>query len=110
MAIPRCCPATKLYARDLDAEAGLFKALGDPARAAIVATLARSEREICVCDFTDGLGLSQPTVSHHLKVLRDAGLIASERRGTWVYYTLAPSARTRLERALDVALPAKVLA
>ena len=110
MPIPRCCPATRLYGRDLEDEAALFKALGDPARASIVATLARSEREVCVCDFTEGLPLNQPTVSHHLKVLRDAGLVESERRGTWVYYTLAPGARARLDRALGTVIPEKVLA
>jgi len=63
-------------------EATLFKALGDPARVTILATLARAEHEVCVCDFTSGLDLNQSTVSHHLKLLKDAGLVNSERRGT----------------------------
>ena len=87
----------------------LFKALADPARVAIVATLARAEHEVCVCDFTSGLDLNQSTVSHHLKLLKDAGLVLSERRGTWGYYSLAPVARARLDAALAAVLPMQVL-
>ncbi len=58
-----------------------------------MATLARAEDEVCVCDFTEALPLEQPTVSHHLKILREAGLVTCERRGTWVYYRLAAGAR-----------------
>jgi ArsR family transcriptional regulator len=110
MSIQRCCPETAMYERDLTEEAALFKALADPARVAIIATLARAEHEVCVCDFTSGLDLNQSTVSHHLKLLKDAGLVTSERRGTWGYYTLAPDARTRLDAALAAVLPIKVLA
>jgi ArsR family transcriptional regulator len=60
------------------------------------------------CDFTAGLPLNQPTVSHHLKILRDAGLVTCERRGTWVYYRLAPDARQRLHDALKLVIPEKV--
>lgn len=60
---------------------------------------------MCVCDFTAGLPLNQPTVSHHLKVLRDVNLVRSERRGTWVYYRLAPDARERIDRSLRAVLP-----
>jgi ArsR family transcriptional regulator len=89
-------------ARDL---AGLFKALADPTRVAIVNRLAAGE-ECCVCDLTDAFALSQPTVSHHLRILRDAGLVDAERRGTWGYYRLVPDA---IERLRDVfALPAPV--
>jgi ArsR family transcriptional regulator, arsenate/arsenite/antimonite-responsive transcriptional repressor len=108
MAIQRSCPEARLYDRNLDEEAVLFKALADPARVAIVATLARSEHEVCVCDFTSGLGLNQSSVSHHLKLLKDAGLIHSVRRGTWGYYSLVPDARARLEAALASVLPTKV--
>ncbi len=62
--------------------------------------LARARREVCVCDFTGALPLNQPTVSHHLRILREAGLIACARRGTWVYYRLADEARQRLDAAL----------
>ena len=106
----RCCPEASVYERDLTEEATLFKALADPARVAIIATLARAEHEVCVCDFTSGLDLNQSTVSHHLKLLKDAGLVTSERRGTWGYYTLARDALARLEAALHAVFPTKVLA
>ncbi len=106
----RCCPETPVYDRDLTEEATLFKALGDPARVLILATLARAEHEVCVCDFTSGLNLNQSTVSHHLKLLKDAGLVNSERRGTWGYYSLARDARARLKTALASVLPTKVFA
>lgn len=105
MAIDRCCPETPLFGEDLSREAALFKALGDPARLAIVATLARAGNAVCVCDFTAGLALNQSTVSHHLKILRDAGIVASERHGTWVYYALADSMTTRIESAICAVLP-----
>ena len=110
MAIQRCCPETVVYDRDLAEEAALFKALADPARVAILATLARSGHEVCVCDFTSGLGLGQSSVSHHLKLLKDAGLVNSVRRGTWGHYSLAPGARERIEVALGSVFPAAVLA
>jgi len=101
MSIQRCCPPTKVAELDLEAEAALFKALADPHRLTILATLARVAGEVCVCDFTDGLPLNQPTVSHHLRILREAELVACERRGTWVYYRLAPGAFARLGDALS---------
>jgi ArsR family transcriptional regulator len=110
MSIQRCCPETPVFARDLSGEATLFRALADPARVSILATLARTSHEVCVCDFSSGLDLNQSTVSHHLKLLKDAGLITSVRRGTWGYYSLSPSARVRIEAALASVLPVKVLA
>jgi ArsR family transcriptional regulator len=110
MSMQRCCPETAVYQGDLTAEATLFKALADPARVAILATLTRAASEVCVCDFTAGLGLNQSTVSHHLKLLKDAGLVDSVRRGTWGYYSLAPDARDRLDAALAAVLPVGVLA
>jgi ArsR family transcriptional regulator len=110
MSMQRCCPETSVYGRDLSAQAAVFKALGDPARVAILATLARAEHEVCVCDFTSGLDLNQSTISHHLKLLKDAGLVTSERRGTWGYYSLASDARDRIDAALAAVLPIKVLA
>ena len=87
--------------------ASLFKALADPTRVAIVNRLATGE-ECCVCDLTDVFELSQPTISHHLRVLRDAGLVDSEPRGTWAYYRLRPEA---IERLRDVfSAPALALA
>ena len=91
-----CSPATALDALDRSAAATLYKALGDPHRLTILATLTKAD-EVCVCDFTSALPLNQPTVSHHLRVLREAGLIVSERRGTWVYYRLAPDALARVD-------------
>ena len=93
---------------DWSGGAALFKALADPHRLTMLATLARAEDEVCVCDFTSGLPLNQPTVSHHLKILRDAGLVSGDRRGTWVYYRIAPGARERLQAALDGVLPIAV--
>lgn len=110
MSIERCCPPTKVVHDDFDPAAALLKALADPYRMAIVATLASTANPVCVCDFTDGLPLNQPTVSHHLRVLRDAGLVTSERRGTWVYYRLARTARTRLRDALEGVFPRKAAA
>ena len=75
----------------------LLKALADPVRLRLLSMIgAASGNEACVCDLTDAFELSQPTISHHLKVLREAGLIASQRRGTWVYYRLLPAAMDRL--------------
>lgn len=73
----------------------LLAALADPARLAIVRQLA-SDETVCACDFTACNDLSQPTVSHHLRVLREAGLVQSERRGTWIWYRLDPSVADRL--------------
>ena len=68
-----------------------FKALGDPVRLRLFSAVASHEGgEACVCDISD-VGVSQPTVSHHLKKLKEAGLLSSERRGTWVYYRVEPS-------------------
>lgn len=78
-----------------------FKALADPTRVSIVNRLASAD-ECCVCDLTDAFDLSQPTVSHHLRILRDAGLVEAERRGTWAYYRLVPDA---IERLRDVFQP-----
>src|SRR5438445_12790654 len=88
-----CCgPDTApLDPGERDALAARFKALSDPTRVAIVNRLAAAT-EVCVCDFVASLELAQPTVSHHLKVLREAGLVESSRRGTWAYYRLVPEA------------------
>lgn len=85
-----------------------MKALADPHRLTIFASLARAQDEVCVCDFTAGLPLNQPAVSHHLKVLRESGLVICERRGTWVYYRVAPGAQRRLHDALNLVFPQKV--
>ncbi|MEU5877487.1 metalloregulator ArsR/SmtB family transcription factor [Spirillospora sp. NPDC047279] len=81
--------------------APLFKALGDPVRLRLLSLIACHEGgEACVCDLTAAFELSDPTISHHLKVLKRAGLIDSERRGTWVYYWLNPGTLTTLSTLL----------
>jgi ArsR family transcriptional regulator, arsenate/arsenite/antimonite-responsive transcriptional repressor len=107
MSIQRACPEASVYRRGLDAEAALFKALADPARLAILATLIRNAHEVCVCDFPTALDLNQSTISHHLKILKEVGLVRSVRRGTWGYYSLAPDARAQIETALATVLPTK---
>ena len=85
----------------------MFKALGDPVRLRLASLIASHEGgEACVCDLTDAFDLSGPTISHHLKVLREAGLITGERRGTWVYYRIQPDTLRRLSAVLvlDTAL------
>ena len=106
----RCCPPARVDGADRAAEAALFKGLADPHRLTILATLVRAGDEVCVCDFTAALPLEQPTVSHHLRILRDLGLVTCERRGTWVYYRIAPDARARIDAALHSVLPEGVLA
>lgn len=81
--------------------AQVFKALGDPARLRLISLIAsQADGEACNCDLIEPLGLSQPTVSHHLKVLHDAGLLDRERRGQWVYYRIRPEQMTALRSAL----------
>jgi DNA-binding transcriptional ArsR family regulator len=92
---------------DRTAQATLLKAIADPHRLAMLATMARTDDEVCVCDFTSALPLEQPTVSHHLRVLREMGLVRCERRGTWVYYRLAADARARLGDILHSVFPRK---
>jgi ArsR family transcriptional regulator len=74
-----------MSAEQAEQTAGLMKALADPVRLRLMSLIAAAD-EACVCDLTAPFAVSQPTISHHLKVLRAAGLIESERRGTWVYY------------------------
>jgi ArsR family transcriptional regulator, arsenate/arsenite/antimonite-responsive transcriptional repressor len=82
--------------------ATVFKALGDPVRIRLVSLIgAHQGGEVCVCDLTTAFDLTQPTISHHLKVLRSAGIIDSERRGTWVYYRLVPAALDRVAAVLS---------
>jgi len=98
---PLCCaPGVDPLDPDAAADlAGCFKALADPTRVAIVNRLA-SLGETCVCDLTAAFELSQPTVSHHLKLLRNAGLIEVSRRGTWAYYRLVPERVAQLAGSL----------
>ncbi len=82
--------------------AGGFSALADPVRLRALSIIAASpEGEVCVCDFVAPLGKSQPTVSHHLKILSEAGLVQSERRGKWVWYSLNRERLSELRAAID---------
>ncbi|TMC93066.1 MAG: winged helix-turn-helix transcriptional regulator [Chloroflexi bacterium] len=83
-----CCGLPAVDSTWAEGTAELMKALGDPTRLTMAASLWKAEGPICICDFTAGLGLSQPTISHHMAKLREAGLVESERRGIWIYYRL----------------------
>ena len=102
-----CCEAAPLVREPLTAQAatelaGMLKALSDPVRLRLLSVVAsHSGGEACVCDISAGITVSQPTVSHHLKVLRNAGLLESERRGSWVYYRVVPEALQQLSTLLD---------
>jgi ArsR family transcriptional regulator len=92
-----CACRPRRGAKDTVAYAGLLKALADESRLSILGLLAAADGELCVCEVEAHVGhLSQPTISHHLKQLREAGLVTSERRGTWVYYAIDPGAVARL--------------
>ena len=95
-----CCTAldaATMSPEEATATASLFKALSDPARIRIVNMLATADESVCVCDLIPHLGLSQPTVSHHLRKLTDAGLLRREQRGTWAFYSLEPESLERLQ-------------
>ena len=95
-----CCTpldAPAMSDEEARATAALFKALADPSRVRIVNMLAAAEDGVCVCDLIPHLGLSQPTVSHHLRKLADAGLLERRREGTWAFYSLDREALSRLE-------------
>lgn len=80
--------------------ASIFKALSDPTRVRLLSLIASADGEACICDLTEPVGLSQPTVSHHMKKLTAAGLVQREQRGRWAYYRLTPGAMSRLSAAL----------
>jgi len=103
---PCCAPIVRaaISARDAETLARTLKAVADPARLRLLSLVAAHEGgEACVCDLTDPIGLSQPTVSHHLKVLVDAGLLTRDKRGVWAYYALVPAALDALAAALTTA-------
>lgn len=98
-----CAPLRKTVLEHDDAEAlaKAFKALADPVRLQLLNMIATAEDGgVCACDLVETLDRSQPTISHHLKVLRDAGLVTSERRGTWIWYSVDPERVDALQRAL----------
>ena len=102
---PPCCPSvlsSPLDASDAAELATGFTALADPVRLQVLSILADATAgEVCVCDFVEPLGKSQPTVSHHLKILAGAGLVHGDRRGKWVYYSLDRDRLASLRAAID---------
>jgi ArsR family transcriptional regulator len=82
---------------EAEATAQVFKALADPARVKILSTVAGDSDPVCACEFAPALGLSQATVSHHLKKLTEVGLLEREQRGKWAYFSLNPEALAKLE-------------
>ncbi|MGA3214855.1 MAG: metalloregulator ArsR/SmtB family transcription factor [Acidimicrobiales bacterium] len=105
-AVETCCPSVFAGLLDEATAAELaagFAALADPARLRVISILAAAEGgEVCVCNLVEPLGKAQPTVSHHLKVLGDAGLVVGDRRGKWVWYSLVRSRLEALQSALQL--------
>ncbi|ABL05486.1 metalloregulator ArsR/SmtB family transcription factor [Mycobacterium ulcerans] len=103
-----CCVTAPLLREPLEASSAVemaarFKALADPVRLQLLSSVAsHAGGEACVCDISAGVEVGQPTISHHLKVLRDAGLLTSQRRASWVYYAVVPEALNALSRLLSV--------
>ncbi|MFN9648874.1 MAG: ArsR/SmtB family transcription factor [Pseudanabaena sp.] len=100
-----CCPPLlecRLTSDDANYLAAIFRVLGEPARLQILSLIAaQPSQEVCACELVETLGLAQPTVSHHLKVLYEAGLLTKERRGTWIYYRILPEKLAMLRAALS---------
>jgi ArsR family transcriptional regulator, arsenate/arsenite/antimonite-responsive transcriptional repressor len=100
-----CCPpllAGNLTAAEAAGVAVLFRVLGEPARLLLLSSIAAQPGgEVCACELVESLGLSQPTVSHHLKVMYEAGLLTKERRGTWIYYRIDRAKLDFLRSILD---------
>jgi ArsR family transcriptional regulator len=108
-----CTPVLQARLDKVEAEelAAVFKALADPGRLRLLSFIAAQPgAEACVCHLTEPSGLSQPTVSHHLKVLNDAGLLEREKRGAWVYYRVAPARLEAIRAALAPASPQRRIA
>jgi ArsR family transcriptional regulator len=100
-----CCvplAAPTLSDEQVEATAAVFAALSDPARVRIVNRIATTGEPVCACHLTEPLGLSQPTVSHHLKKLVEAGLLQREQRGKWAYFSLTPEVSERLADVVDL--------
>jgi ArsR family transcriptional regulator len=107
--VAECCPQVlraPLSEEDAEVLAHRFAALADPTRLRLLSLIAaRPAGEVCACELVEPLGRSQPTVSHHLKVLREAGLVEGEKRGTWVWYRAVPDALEALRTALATEVP-----
>ena len=96
-----CCALPVVRESWAEQRAELMKALADPHRLTILASLWKAAGPICICDFTAGLNLSQPTISHHMARLKDAGLVESEKRGIWIYYRLRDKLPTETRKLLS---------
>lgn len=99
-----CCPSVTAAPLTLPQAAALaqgYAALGDPIRLRLFSMLAAADAEVCACAFVEALGRSQPTISHHLKVLAEAGLIRGDKRGRWVWYSVVPERLDTLRAALS---------
>jgi ArsR family transcriptional regulator, arsenate/arsenite/antimonite-responsive transcriptional repressor len=103
--LTECCApldAPTLSEEEATATAELFKALGDPARVRAINVLATAGEPVCICELMEPLGLAQPTVSHHMKKLLEAGLVDREQRGKWAYFSLKPEALEKLAAVVDL--------
>lgn len=96
-----CCALPAVNEQWAEKRADLMKALADPTRLTMVASLWKADAPICICDFTAGLELSQATISHHMAKLREAGLVDCEKKGIWVYYRLADKLPTNTRKLLS---------
>jgi ArsR family transcriptional regulator len=96
-----CCALPAVKQSWAEEKAELLKVLGDPSRLTMLASLWKAESPICICDFTAGLDLSQPTISHHMSKLKDAGLVDAEKRGIWIYYRLRDKLPTETRKLLS---------
>jgi ArsR family transcriptional regulator len=107
-----CAPVarTTLNSEQAKTIADVFAALSDPNRLAIINLLAESAGEVCVCDITSSFKLGQPTISHHLRILKEAGLVSADKRGKWVYYSLVKGRAEDLKAMVDQLLGAPQLA
>ena len=96
-----CCALPAVSDSWVEDRAALMKALADPTRLRMLASLWNATGPICICDFTAGLGLTQPTISHHMAKLKDAGLVESHKRGIWIYYALRDKLPTETRELLS---------
>jgi ArsR family transcriptional regulator len=96
-----CCALPAVKASWAEERADLMKALSDRTRLTMLASLWKAPAPICICDFTAGLELTQPTISHHMAKLKEAGLVESEKRGIWIYYRLRDKLPTETRKLLS---------
>lgn len=96
-----CCTSSTMSDHEAEHFASLFKAISHPVRVKMLDIIHRADTEICVCDVEACFDLTQPTISHHLKILRDAGLIESEQRGLWVYHRIRPDTFATVQGFLE---------